>query len=125
MATNEIYRDANHLSAPVPEGTKAGDPLRLGGLNCVAQTDRNEDGAANPDPVRGYDPNLNPVGNATVWMKGGHEFTVDFEVADWGTPIYITAAGALTEVATGNALYGHAISTKAAEAGPLVVRITN
>ena len=55
MATNEIFRDANHLSAPVPAGTKAGDPLRLGGLNCVAQTDRNEDGAANPDPVRGYD----------------------------------------------------------------------
>ena len=58
-------------------------------------------------------------------MKGGHEFEVSFAVADWGTPIYITAAGDLSDVATGNALFGHAISTKAAEAGPLIVRITN
>lgn len=125
MATNEIYRDANHLSAPVPEGTKSGDPLRLGGLNVVAQTDRNNDEAATPDPVRGYPANLNPPGHATVWMKGGHEFTVDFAIDTWGAPIYITAAGELSDDGTGNLLYGHAVSLKAAEAGPLIVRITN
>ena len=124
MALNEIYRDADHLSLPVPATTKAGAPVRVGGLNGVCQTDRNE-GAA-PDPIRGPAVNLNPVGNATVWLKGAHEFTVSFAVPNIGDPIYITAANALSATASGNSLYGHALTAKAAAtAGPLTVRITN
>ena len=123
MATNEIFRDADHLSLPVPAGTKSGAPVRVGGLNGVCQTDRNE-GA---DPVPGQVPptSLNPVGNATVWLKGGHEFQVAFAVAAVGDPIYITPANALSATASGNSLYGHALTTKPAPAGPLTVRITN
>ena len=42
-----------------------------------------------------------------------------------GDPIYITPANALSGTASGNALYGHALTTKAAAAGPLTVRIAN
>ena len=64
-------------------------------------------------------------GNATVWLKGGHVFTTDFAVTNIGDPVYITPAGALSGTAAGNALFGHALSTKGAPAGPLTVRIAN
>lgn len=123
MATNEIFRDADHLSLPVPAGTKAGDPVRVGGLNGVAETDRNEGAAA--DPVRGPAVNTNPVGCASVWLKGAHVFQSDFAVANVGDPVYVTPGGKLAGTASGNSLYGHALTTKAAAAGPLTVRIAN
>ena len=43
----------------------------------------------------------------------------------FGDPIYITPANALPGTASGNTLYGHALTTKAAAAGPLTVRIAN
>lgn len=42
MALNEKFRDADHLSAPVPAGTPKGAPVRLGGLNGVTVTARGE-----------------------------------------------------------------------------------
>lgn len=111
MAINEKFRDADHLSLPVPADTAAGAPVRVGGLNGVTQTKDGEGG--------------NPDGYATVWLKGAHEFTTAFAVASIGLPIYITSANALTEVSTGNSLYGHALTTKAAASGPLTVRIAN
>lgn len=78
MALNEIFRDADHLSLPVPANTKAGSPVRVGGLNGVTQTNRNEGTA--PTDTQGPDTTGNPVGNATVWLKGAHEFTVAFAV---------------------------------------------
>ena len=45
MAKNITYKPGNHISAPVPAGTKSGAPLRIGGLNAVAVTDRAEVGA--------------------------------------------------------------------------------
>lgn len=133
MATNENLRDADHISAPVPAGTKAGAPLRLGGLNGVAQTDRaktdvapyNADGTPNTSYNYGGG---NPDGNASVWLKGAHDFEVDFAVASFGLPIYIvTASNTLTSTdnSGANPLYGHALTTKAAPAGPLTVRIAN
>lgn len=117
MALNEIFRDADHLSLPVKAGTKSGDPVRVGGLNGVAQTDRMEEDG---DPSSG-----NEVGNATVWLKGGHEFTVDFAVTDIGSLVYITTAGKLTATEATNDVFGHALSLKSAPSGPLVVRIAN
>ena len=35
MALNEVFRDADHLSLPVPVGTLSGAPVRVGGLNGV------------------------------------------------------------------------------------------
>ena len=131
MAVNEKFRDASKLSLPVPAGKKAGDPVRIGGLNGVLQTDRaaitvpavNADGT--PNPAYNYGGG-NPDGYATVWLQGAHEFTVAFAVANIGDPIYILADGtALTATASGNNLYGHALTTKAAPSGPLTVRVAN
>lgn len=130
MATNEIFRDADHLSLPVPSGTKAGAPVRIGGLNGVTETDRANTSvpATNSDGTKNTSYNYgggNPDGYASVWLKGAHVFESDFAVAAVGDPVYITAANALTGTASGNSLYGHALSTKAAAAGPLTVRIAN
>lgn len=131
MSTNEKFRDGDHVSLPVASGKKAGDPVRVGGLNGVCQTDRanigvsplNSDGTPNSSYNYGGG---NPDGYATVWLKGAHVFTVDFAIAAVGDPVYILADGsALTATASGNNLYGHALSTKAAPSGPLTVRIAN
>ena len=122
----EVFRDADHLSLPVPDGLKKGDAVRVGGLNGVLATDRRPTTDTVTDtqgPVFGGG---NPRGHASVWLKGAHSFTVSFAIAAVGTPVYILADGsALTDVATGNSLFGHALSTKTAAAGPLVVRISN
>lgn len=129
MSTNEKFRAGNKVSMPVPAGTKAGAPLRIGSLNAVAATDRaktdvnptNDDGTVNAT----YNPGGgNVTGNASVWLDGGHEFQVGF-AANPGDPVFIDAANALQSTATGNQLYGHAINTKGATAGPLTVRIAN
>lgn len=133
MATNEVFRDADHLSLPVPSGTKAGAPVRIGGLNGVTETDRantsvsptNSDGTPNSSYNYGGG---NPDGNATVWLKGAHVFTADFAIASVGTAVYIvTATNALTATdnSGANPLFGHALTTKAAAEGPLTVRIAN
>lgn len=111
MAINEIFRDADHVSLPVASGVKSGDPVIVGGLVGIAQTNRGEGGNADT--------------HASVWLKGAHEVQSSFAVTDVGTPVYITSAGALTATASGNVLFGHALTTKSATAGPLVVRISN
>jgi predicted RecA/RadA family phage recombinase len=105
MATNERFRDADHLTLPVPSGTVSGDPVRVGALNGVAQTSRDEDG------------------NATVWLKGAYDLEVDGAVTDVGSPLYldgktlVVAAGELGEP------FGYALATKTAAAAPVPVRI--
>ena len=132
MAVNEKFREANRLSLPVLAGKKAGDPVRVGGLNGVCQTDRavvagvspvNADGTPNTSYNYGGG---NPDGYASVWLEGAHEFTVAFAISNIGDPVYILADGsALTATASGNNLFGHALTTKAAPSGPLTVRIAN
>lgn len=130
MATNEHYRKGDFVSLPVPSGKKAGDPVRVGSLNGVCATNRakvdvaptNADGTVNASYDFGGG---NPTGNASVWLSGGHDFTVSFAAAI-GDPIYILADGtALTATASGNNLYGHALNAKGATAGILTVRIAN
>lgn len=111
MAKNTVFEDGDYLSLPVPSGVLTGEPVRVGGLNGVAQTDRGEGG--------------NDAGNASVMLKGVHDLTVTDAIAAVGDPVYITAARALTNVATGNSLFGHALETKAAAAGVIRVRIAN
>lgn len=124
MAKNIILDQADQLSLPVPAGKKSGDHVRVGGLNGVCLTDRAEP-SPTVDPVRGAPVNTNPVGNASVKLNGAAEFNVDFAVAAVGDPVYITPGGTLTGTATGNAVFGHALTTKTAAAGPLTVRIAN
>lgn len=134
MATNEKFDNADELSLPVPAGTKAGAPLRLGaaatGLNVVATTDvaKTDVAPTNADGTRNADYNYgggNPHGNASCKLKGAHEFTVAFAVSNVLDPIYITSGNALSGTASGNQLYGHALTTKGAPSGPLTVRIAN
>lgn len=117
MATNEVFRDADHLSLPVLAGKKSGDPVRVGGLNGVCETDRSTTAV----PAGG-----NPDGFASVWLKGAHKFTTAFAVSNVGDPVYILADGSgLTGTSTSNSLYGHALTTKGAASGPVTVRISN
>lgn len=119
MAKTEIFRDADHLSLPVPTGTVSGDPVKVGDLVGVAETDRataTNFGGGNPD------------GNATVWLKGAHKLTVDGAITAVGQAVYYVGDGTsrsaqLTATATGNTLFGHALETKAATAAPINVRI--
>jgi hypothetical protein len=99
--------------------------VRIGGLNGVTETDRADSTAV--DQLRGPAVNLNADGNATVWLKGAHEFQVSFAITNVGDPVYITPSNTLaaTDNSGANALYGHALTTKSATAGPLTVRIAN
>lgn len=132
MATNEHFRAGDAISLPVPSGTTAGTPLRIGGLNGVTQTDRaktdvdpyNADGTPNSTYKRGGG---NVDGNASVWLDGAHQLAVGTTTAlAVGDPVYITSGNALTPVSTGNSLFGHALSAKGTTAGEVItVRIAN
>ncbi|MFC0673545.1 capsid cement protein [Brachybacterium hainanense] len=111
MARNEQFRHANHISLPVPAGTASGDPVRVGILNGVAQTN-----VATADDWAGG----NALGHATVWLDGSHVLPVAGAVTEVGAPIYI-ADGSLSATA-GGALYGAALATQAAD-GSIPVRI--
>ncbi|UAL31544.1 hypothetical protein K8W59_08970 [Nocardioides rotundus] len=132
MAGNEVFRDGDCVSVPVPVGTRAGDPVRVRGLNGWAQTDRanasvspmNADGSRNVAYNYGGG---NPDGHATVWLRGAPVFEVDFAVKA-GDPVFITVdgtnrlAGAAGE---GLVRYGHALAAKPAGVGALAVRVSN
>lgn len=110
MATNEVYRNADSIPLPVPAGTKSGDPVKVGSLIGVALTDRGDDG------------------QATVRRTGAFTLTVGDAVESAGTPLYVAGDGtsritSLTTTATGNTLFGYALTTKTAAAGPLPVAI--
>lgn len=126
---NETFRAGTKISLPVPAGTKAGAPLRIGTINVITATDRaktdvaptNGDGTVNSSYNYGGG-NIN--GNASCWLDGGHDFTVAFAAAI-GDVIYIDSNNALSATASGNQAYGKAISAKGATSGPLTVLITN
>lgn len=110
MATNEVFRNADHLTLPVPANTVAGDPVHIGGLVGVAVTSRDADG------------------NATVWLKGAFNLTVADAITVVGQPVYAIGDGttrftSLTNSASGNTLFGHALATKTATAAAIPVRI--
>jgi len=106
MARNEVFRDADHLTLPVPSGVKSGDPVKVGDLVGVAQTDRDD-----------------AKGTATVWLKGAHRVPVTGAVSTVGGPVYINSGGTLTATATDNTLFGHALETKGSGTAPIVVRV--
>lgn len=117
MATNEVYRPDKHRSMPVPDGTKAGDPVRIGMINGVAVTDRaavtavgspfSADGSANTAYNYGGG---NPDGYASVWTWGGHWLIVKAATKpNFGDGVYFDPAGTptkLTVTAGSLALFG-------------------
>lgn len=126
MALNEIFKEGNHLSAPVPDGTLSGTPLRIGVLNAVAETD--EGGATNGlNVINGVAQPTGGIGNADNFASVSHEgvwrVPVTGALAGFGTPVYITPAGALTATSTGNFLWGAAIRAKGTGLGDAIVKI--
>ncbi len=127
MARNEVFKNADYLSLPVAEGVESGDPVRIGGLNGVAQTDR---GAA-LDASAPYVQDIS--GNVAVYvsvaLKGAFLLPVSTTTTlAIGAPVYITSAGVLTPTdnSGANALFGHALTPKGSTANSLVVvRIAN
>lgn len=134
MATNIVYKPGDHLPAPVPANTKAGTPLRLGGLNAVAITDRaktdvaplNADGSVNSTFNAGGG---NANGNASVWFEGVAKVVVTSAAAPtFGQAVHLGASG-LTTTAGSDPLWGHAVDLApvAGTAGTFItlVRISN
>jgi len=111
MARNEQFLNADHLSLPVPEGTKSGDAVLAGGvLPGYAKTGRGEGGN---DPDR-----------ASVWTKGAANVPVTGAITAVLQKVYIPpAGGALTATATGNTLWGYALETKGSGVGVIPVKI--
>ena len=104
MATNEVFRDGDFLTLPVTAGTLSGSPVKVGMLVGVALT------AADSS------------NNATVALKGVYMLEVTGEVTAVGQHVYISDEYALTTT-VGDAIFGHALETKAAPAGTIQVRI--
>lgn len=126
MPSREIYSDGDNLSLPVPDGLKAGDPVRVGGLNGVLVTDRKPTSETTTDIQGPAFAGGNKPGYASVKLKGVREFdAITFAISNIGDPVYITPGNALSGSASGNQKYGDALSTKTATPGPLTVRIAN
>lgn len=114
MARNEHLRHANHVSLPVQAGTVSGDPVRVGILNGVAQTDR----ASTSNWAGG-----NVAGEASVWLDGSHNLAVTGAVENVGDPVYILADGSLAAAqAASEPVFGAALATQAGD-GTIPVKI--
>lgn len=126
MAKNEVYKDANYLSLPVPTGRLSGQAVRVGGLNGVLST--NEGSVDKPAGAYNEAPSSNKAGYASVALIGAFRLPVTTTATlAIGDPVYIiTATNVLTTASSGNQLFGHALSAKGATDGQLViVRIAN
>lgn len=135
MSKNQIFAGTEPaLSLPVPAGTRSGDPVLVGEIIGVADTDRTEvvDG-------KQYGGVGNPDGYASVAVDGTYALEVPEAVTDVGTAIYIVAAdNSLTTAAddgagTTHTLFGHTVpviqrgvatgATKSAGAGTVNVKL--
>lgn len=114
MATNEVLREGDALSLPVPASTVAGSPVLVGSIIGVAQTDR----ASSTNFGGG-----NPVNYATVWCEGVHKFNV-VGATTIGLKVYVVQGtpATLTATAGSNALFGYALAAQSTD-GIIPVRI--
>jgi predicted RecA/RadA family phage recombinase len=106
---NEVYREGDAVSCPVPANTASGAPVLIGSLPGVTACAEGTGG--------------NPAGFASVWFEGAYRFTVTGAVAGYGLPIYIAGDGTLTTTVGTNTVFGYSLGTKGSGAGPLVVKI--
>lgn len=126
MSLNEIFKEGNHLSAPVADTVRSGDPLRIGILNAVAETDPGGTVDAQ-NVVNGVSQPTGGVGNAVGFASVSHEgvwrVPVTGALAGYGTAVYITPTGTLTATAASNFLWGSAIRAKGTGTGDAIVKI--
>lgn len=123
MALNEQFKEGNHISLPVPNGTLSGSPLRIGILNAVAETDEGGQTVV----VNGITQITGGIGNAdnfaSVSLTGTWNLPVAGAVAAVGQAIYIKSDNTLTATATGNFLFGAALRTKGTGTSDLLVKV--
>jgi hypothetical protein len=129
MAINAVYKTGQHISLPVPTGTTAGSPLRIGTINAIAITDEGSVavtknlglGLSITEPSGGIG---NANGYASVACDGAWSVPVTSSGAvAVGDLIYITGANALNTTASGNKVWGKALQARSGTSGNLVVRI--
>jgi predicted RecA/RadA family phage recombinase len=116
MATNEVLRDADHITLPVVSGVVSGEVVVVGALVGVAQTTRDA-----------------TTGTATVWRKGAYRVTAAAATYAVGDAIYghATGGGAVTarvglidKTSTTGTLIGYALEAKTLGApGELVIAL--
>lgn len=127
MATNKVYKDADYISLPVPTGKKSGEPVRVGGLNAVLQT--NEGSLDKGTNTYDTAASSNEPGFASVALKGAFMLPISgTTVLAVGSPVYLQPSGVLstTDASGANTLFGHILTPKSAVNGArVVVRITN
>jgi predicted RecA/RadA family phage recombinase len=131
MAKNFVFKEAEYISLPVPTGTKAGSPVRVGVINAVTVTD---EASVTQTITLGAGAQLiqpsgaassNEPGFASVALKGSAILTVT-GATTVGGPVYIKADNTLTTtIAAGSKLFGVALRVKTAPAGPVLVKIIN
>lgn len=115
MATNEVFRDADHITLPVVSGVVSGEVVVVGALIGVAQIDRDT------------------AGNATVWRKGGYRVPAAAATYAIGDTIYghATGGGAVTarvglidKTSTTGTVIGYSLEAKTLAApGELVIAL--
>lgn len=107
MSKNLVFKGQKPaIAMPVPAGTRSGDPVRVGGINGVCDTDRVE----TVDDVAYGASTGNPAGYASVAPDGVYSLKVPEVVSAPFTPIYIVEAdnSLTTDDDTGaNPLFGH------------------
>lgn len=108
MALNSKFANGRKLSLPVPAGVVSGEPVVVGALPGVAQTDRDAAGNASVDTGGAYDLSVTGTGAAAAATA----------IAA-GAIIYITAARALN-VDPGGTRYGYALEAVAAGATAVI-----
>lgn len=122
MALNEVFKEADNLSLPVPDGTLSGAPLRIGILNAVAQTDEGGRTAV----INGITQSTGGVGNAdnfaSIRFYGGHRLTV-VGALTVGQAVYIKSDNTLTATSTGNWIFGAALRAKGSGTGEVIVKV--
>ena len=123
MALNEVFREGNHLSHPVPNGTLSGKPVRVGILNGVAETDE----GGTTVVVNGITQSSGGIGNKDNFASVSHVGVWELDVTGAltvGQAVYFkTSDNTLTATATGNFLFGAAIRAKGTGTGPVAVKI--
>lgn len=131
MAKNFVFKEADFISLPVPAGTRAGKPVRVGLLNAVTVTDEGAAtqtinfgaGVTQTQPSGGIG---NEPGFASCALKGSANLDVTGTTA-YGTPVYIKTSDNTLQVTggAGTKLFGVALSAKGAALGNVHVKILN
>lgn len=103
MALNEVREHCFQKSLPVPEGTLAGDPVKVGALVGVALTDR---GADTPEQST-----VDMVGSFRLPVLGEEKEAKEKAIAV-GDKVFIDAEGNLSVNDTGT-LFGYALEVVA------------